>query len=117
MRIGIFGTFLGHGVFALQAKAGWIEYFTSVGISEPGALVLLPLIGLMDITVALFALFKPLKIVLIWATVWGLTTALIRPIAGEPIWDFVERSSNWAAPLALLFIQGFPRKLKDIFRV
>ncbi|MBI3032485.1 hypothetical protein HYY69_03350 [Candidatus Woesearchaeota archaeon] len=116
LRIGIFGSFLGHGVFALMIKKSWIPYLTIVGFSEQTATTLLFLIGITDICVALFALFKPLKIVLLWATIWGFATALIRPIAGEPIWDFVERSANWAAPLALLIIQGFPRSLKELFK-
>ena len=117
LRIGIFGTFLGHGIFALGVKESWIPFFTAVGISESAAITLLPLIGAMDILVALFALLFPLRIILIWAALWGFITALIRPIAGDPIWDFVERSANWAAPLALLAIQGFPKKIKDFFRV
>lgn len=117
LRIGIFGTFLGHGIFALQVKEGWIPYFEAVNISVATAETLLPLIGIMDILVAIIALFRPLKAVLIWAVFWGIATALIRPIAGEPIWDFVERTSNWAAPLALLAIQGFPKKFREIFRV
>lgn len=115
LRIGIFGSFLGHGVFALQVKQNWLPYFTAVGMSESAGTVLLPLIGILDIAVALLALFWPLRIVLAWAAVWGFWTALLRPIAGEPIWDFVERWANWAAPLALLALQGFPRKLKDWF--
>jgi hypothetical protein len=113
LRLGIFGSFLGHGVFALMGKESWIPYFTSVGISESVATTLLPLIGVMDVTVALFALFWPLRIVLAWAATWGMVTALIRPISGEPIWDFVERWANWAAPLALLALRGFPKKAKD----
>lgn len=113
LRLGIFGSFFGHGVFALQAKAGWLPYFTAVGMSEATGTTLLPLIGVMDIVVALLALFWPLRIVLAWAAVWGLWTALLRPIAGQPIWDFVERWANWAAPLALLALQGWPKKAQD----
>ncbi|MDP2672551.1 MAG: hypothetical protein Q8O84_01945 [Nanoarchaeota archaeon] len=116
LRIGIFGTFLGHGVFALLGKQSWIPYFTSIGFSESTALTLLPLIGSIDILVALFALIKPIRIVLIWATFWAVVTALIRPISGEPIWDFVERTANWAAPLALLYLRELPKNLKEFFR-
>ena len=115
LRIGVFGTFLGHGVFALLVKQSWIPYFTSVGISESMAVFLLPLIGIIDITVAIFALAKPIRAVLIYASVWAFMTALIRPISGEPIWDFVERTANWAVPLALLYLRGFPKKLKELF--
>jgi hypothetical protein len=117
LRLGVFGTFLGHGIFALQVKPGWLPYFTAVGISESTGAALLPLIGMMDVVVAILALVWPLRIVLVWATIWGFWTALLRPIAGQPIWDFIERWANWAAPLGLLALQGFPRKLKDWFEV
>ena len=113
LRLGVFGSFFGHGIFALQVKQSWLPYFTAVGLSESVGTVLLPLIGIMDIVVALIALLYPLRIVLVWAAAWGFWTALMRPIAGEPIWDFVERSANWAAPLALLALQGCPKKAKD----
>ena len=115
LRIGIFGTFLGHGVFALLVKQSWIPYFTSLGISESTAIILLPLIGILDITVAIFALVKPIRAILIYAGIWAFITALIRPISGEPIWDFVERTANWAAPLALLYLRGIPKTLKEFF--
>ncbi|OGJ43186.1 hypothetical protein A3J23_01770 [Candidatus Peregrinibacteria bacterium RIFCSPLOWO2_02_FULL_48_14] len=117
LRIGIFGSFLGHGVFGLGVKAAWIPYLTVVGFSESSAETLLPLIGGLDIVVAFFALLLPLRIVLVWAALWGFATALMRPIAGEPVWDFVERWANWAAPLALLALHGFPKGLKDLFKV
>ncbi len=115
LRIAVFGTFLGHGIFALLAKQSWLPYFTSIGIPESVAIVLLPLIGILDISVAIFALIKPIRIILIWASVWAFTTAIIRPISGEPIWDFVERTANWAAPLALLHLRGIPKTLKGLF--
>lgn len=117
LRLGVFGSFLGHGVFALQVKAGWLPYFTAVGMSEATGKMLLPLIGTMDVLVAILALFWPLRAVLAWATVWGLWTGLLRPIAGQPIWDFVERWANWAAPLALLTLQGWPKKAKEWLKV
>jgi hypothetical protein len=42
---------------------------------------------------------------------WGLLTATIRPLAGEPIWEFVERVPNWAVPLAFFDLRsmGQPR--------
>lgn len=117
LRIGVFGAFLGHGIFALGVKQGWIPLITAFGFSEATATTMLPLIGIMDIIVAFMALIWPIRIVLIWATFWAFSTALARPIAGDPIWDFVERTANWAAPLALLVLQGVPKKLKDIFTV
>lgn len=107
LRIAVFGEFLGHGVFALQGKQAWVEWFSKFGVSDAGlAAQLLFLVGLADITVALIVLFRPVRWVLLWAAFWGFWTALVRPLVGEPIWDFVERSANWGAPLALYYLLG-----------
>jgi len=116
LRIAVAGEFLGHGIFALQQKAGWIKYFTAVNISPDTALTLMTYIGILDILVVLFVLFRPVKIVLLWAAFWGFATALVRPLAGEPVWDFVERFANIGAPLALLFLLGWPGTIKGWFR-
>ena len=77
--------------------------------------ILLGQIGV-DLLVAFIVLARPIRIALLWAAVWGFWTALLRPIAGEPVWDFVERWANWGAPLALLMLRGrFPRTLKELF--
>lgn len=114
LRVTVAGEFVGHGVFALQIKEGWIPYFEAVGISAAGAETLLPFIGAMDLLLALVVLFRPVPILLLWMAFWGFLTALIRPIAGSPGWDFIERWANWGAPLALLLIKfGWPKKFKD----
>ncbi|MEK6907017.1 MAG: hypothetical protein AABW45_00655 [Nanoarchaeota archaeon] len=116
LRIGIFGTFLGHGIFALQLKPRFIEMLTAfIGVTGTLANNLMYLIGAIDVIVGIFALFYPMRLVLIYASVWGFLTALARPIANDPIWDFVERWANWAAPLALLYLRGLPKKFKDLF--
>ena len=116
LRLGIFGTFLGHGIFALQLKPRFIEMLTAMtGATNVLANNLMILIGIIDVLVALFALFYPFRLMLIYASLWGFLTALARPIANDPIWDFVERWANWAAPLALLYLKGLPKKFKDLF--
>jgi hypothetical protein len=105
LRIGVAGEFLGHGVFALQGKQDWINWFGKFGVSDPStASTLLVLVGILDILVALVVLVKPIRPVLLWAAFWGFWTALVRPLVGMPIWDFVERFANWAAPLALYYL-------------
>jgi len=109
LRIAVAGEFIGHGVFALQQKAGWIKYFNAVGFSGDQALALMPWIGAMDILLAILTLVRPVRLALLWMALWGFWTALLRPIAGEPVWDFVERWANWGAPLALLMLYGWPK--------
>lgn len=117
LRVGIAGTFLGHGAFAFGVKTSWVPFLTYVGFSSDTAVTLMPIIGVMDVIIAIFALIKPIRIVLVWAVVWAFSTALMRPLTGAPIWDFVERAANWAAPLALLALQGFPKSIKNLFTV
>lgn len=113
LRIAVAGEFIGHGVFALQGKKAWIGWFANFGITDPGlAVQLLFLVGFIDIVIALVVLVKPVRIVLLWAAFWGFWTALVRPLVGEPIWDFIERWANWGAPLALLLLAGWPKSFK-----
>lgn len=105
LRIAVAGEFVGHGVFALQGKKDWIGWFADFGIPDAGlAAKLLFIVGLADLAVAVIVLLRPVKIVLLWAVFWGFWTALVRPIVGQPIWDFIERSANWGAPLALYYL-------------
>lgn len=101
LRVGIFLTFLGHGIVAIQGPLRWIDYLEFIGFSSDRASDILPLIGFLDILVALTILIKPYKYVVLWASIWAFSTALIRPLSGEEIWAFVERGSNWMTPLAL----------------
>ena len=118
LRVATAGSFIGHGMFALQGKEGWFKYFEAVGISNPETIItLLLLVGILDIALAILILIKPVRIAILWMAFWGLWTAMIRrPIGPDPVWDFVERWANWGAPLALLFLLGWPRNFREWFR-
>ena len=117
LRIAVAGEFIGHGVFALQGKKDWIGWFAKFGISDPEiAAQLLFILGIVDIMLAIFILIRPVRVILLWMAFWGFWTALLRPIVGMPVWDFVERWANWGAPLALLLLIGWPKSLKEWFR-
>ena len=118
LRIAVAGEFLGHGVFALQAKASWFKYFRAVGITGDETIkTILLLVGIVDVVLAILILIKPVRIALLYMAFWGFWTALIRwPIGpDEPVWDFLERWANWGAPLALLLILGWPKNWKEWF--
>lgn len=113
LRVGVSGEFIGHGVFALQGKAAWIGWTEQLlGVTTETATQLITLVGTLDIIVGITVLFVSIPAVLLWAAIWGFWTALIRPLVGEPIWDFIERFANWAAPLALLMLNGWPKDAK-----
>ena len=117
LRISVAGEFIGHGVFALQGKKDWVNWFSVFGISDANtATSLLFLIGAMDIALAVLILIKPVRIALLCMAFWGFWTALLRPIVGLPVWDFVERWANWGAPLALLLTLGWPKTFKEWFK-
>lgn len=105
LRIAVAGEFLGHGMFGIQGKAtwvGWTQQLLGVDAATAGTIILL--VGIMDILLAFIVLVKPIRPLVLWMAAWGLWTALLRPIVGEPIWDFVERWANWGAPLALYYM-------------
>lgn len=116
LRIAVAGEFIGHSVFALQGKKAWIDWIHQLTGAEIGtAATLLTFIGLADLLVALIVLVRPIRAVVLWAAFWGFWTALVRPLVGEPIWDFVERWTNWGAPLALLLFLGWPKNWNEWF--
>jgi len=117
LRVAVAGEFIGHGVFALQGRKTWVEWFSIFGISDVGlATQLLFLIGVIDIALAVLILIKPVRLALLWMAFWGFWTALMRPIAGDSAFEFVERWANWGAPLALLLLIGWPRSFREWFK-
>jgi hypothetical protein len=107
LRIACAAEFIGHGAFGIITKPVWVNYFGVVGIPPWLAYKLMPLIGSIDISLGIVVLFYPLRAALLYMAFWGLLTATIRPLAGEPIWEWVERAPNWGVPLALLYLRGF----------
>jgi hypothetical protein len=107
LRIGVFGCFIGHGAFGIITKAAWVPYFAVAHVSEPWAWRLMPWVGMMDITVGVLALAYPCRAVFSWAVIWGLWTALLRPLSGESCWEFWERAGNYGVPLAIIAVVGW----------
>ena len=101
--------FVGHGAFGIITKVAWVPYFELVGIPERWAYRLMPVVGSVDIFMGFLVLLKPIRAALLYMAVWGLWTALLRPLAGEPVWETVERAPNYFIPLALLYLRGIPR--------
>lgn len=117
LRIAVAGEFLGHGVLALQGKAQWLGWIREITAADPDtAATLLSIIGFADVLVAVVVIVKPIRLALLWAAFWGFWTALLRPLVGEPIWDFVERWANWGAPLSLLILRGWPASVREWLR-
>lgn len=104
LRIASAMCFIGHGAFGIITKAIWCNYFGVFGIGHNAAYTLMPYVGAADICFGILILFYPLRIIVGWLVVWGVFTALLRPLSGEPFAEFIERAGNYGAPLALLLL-------------
>jgi len=113
LRVACACEFVGHGAFGIITKAGWVPYFAVVGVPEWLAYRLMPMIGTVDITLGLLVALRPVRAALLYMAFWGFWTALLRPLSGEPLWEFVERAPNWAVPLAFLYLRGFGRSWNE----
>lgn len=117
LRIGTWLCFVGHGAFGLRMKAGWLPLFAGVGIAGRTAYHLMPLIGATDIVVGTLLLVQPRAALTAYAVGWTIWTAALRPIAGLPVWEFVERAGNFGVPLVLLFLSAPARALDGTSRI
>jgi hypothetical protein len=114
LRMACAAEFVGHGAFGILTKAAWVPYFGVVGIPPELAWKLMPVIGTLDILLGLYVgLVRPARAVLLYLAFWGLVTAMIRPLSGEPIWEFVERVPNWAIPFMFLCVRGLGRSRRE----
>jgi hypothetical protein len=98
--------FIGHGAFGIITKQIWCNYFAVVGIGHDMSYTLMPYVGMMDILFGISLLVYPIRAVAGWLVIWGLITASMRPLSGEPIAEFIERAGNFGAPFVLLLMQG-----------
>jgi hypothetical protein len=89
-------------MFGIRQKPEWLIFFAPFGIAESVALPLMSLIGFIDIAIAYFALLNPRRVVFMYAAIWGLFTALLRPLVGLSVFETLERAGNYGPPFALL---------------
>ena len=109
LRVAAALCFIGHGAFGLVTKAAWVPYFGVVGIPESWAWRLMPVVGAVDVLAAVAVLVAPRTLPLLYMVAWATWTALLRPLAGEPVWEALERAGNYGVPLALVVLTGLPR--------
>ena len=98
--------FIGHGAFGIITKPIWFNYFAVFGISHNMAYHLMPWLGTVDILLGISMLVYPMRAVAAWLVIWGIVTALLRPLSGESFAEVIERAGNYGAPLALLTLYG-----------
>jgi hypothetical protein len=116
-RLALCAEFVGHGAFGVLTKQAWVPYFTLFGFPEAWAWTLMPVVGSLDITLGLLALLAPTRAGLLYMGGWGFLTALLRPLAGEGGWEWLERSSNFGVPWLMLWMHGVRPDVRSWFAV
>jgi hypothetical protein len=116
-RLALCAEFVGHGAFGVMTKQAWVPYFTLFGFPESWAWTLMPVVGSIDITLGLLALLAPTRAGLLYMGCWGFLTALLRPLAGEGGWEFLERSYNFGVPWLMLWVHGVSPQMTSWFTV
>ena len=109
--------FIGHGAFGIITKPIWCNYFAVFGIDHASAYKLMPFAGSADILFGLIILFYPIRAVFMWLVAWGIITAALRPLSGEPFAEFIERAGNFGAPLALLALTATRSNWRPVLQV
>jgi hypothetical protein len=115
LRVASAMCFIGHGAFGIVTKFVWCNYFAVFGIGHVMAYRIMPSLGVLDISMGLLLLFYPARIIVLWLVLWGLITAALRPLSGEPLAEFLERAGNFGAPMALLLLCGTENKIPSWF--
>ncbi len=115
LRTAVVMCFIGHGAFGIITKAIWCNYFAVVGIDKALSYQLMPIVGSIDIILGLIMLFYPVRAIAAWLIFWGVMTASLRPLSGEPFAELVERAGNYGVPVALLLLHGIPNNVKGWF--
>jgi phosphohistidine phosphatase SixA len=109
LRFAVALCFIGHGAFGILGKQAWLPYFGVIGIGEAAAWRMMPVVGAVDIAVGVLALVAPTRAGFAWAGLWALWTAALRPLAGESVFELLERAGNYGVPIAILAWAGLPR--------
>jgi hypothetical protein len=115
LRVGCALCYVGHGVFGVLQKPAWFAYFTVVGMGHDAASAWMPIVGAWDIAMGVLVLASPRAAIALWMTAWAMWTALLRPLAGEPVWETLERAGNFGVPLALLLHMARARSWRAWF--
>lgn len=107
--------FIGHGAFGIITKPIWCNYFAVFGIDKALSYQLMPVVGSIDILLGILMIIYPMRAIAGWLVIWGITTAFLRPLSGEPFAEFIERAGNYLVPLAFLLLTGISWNWKSLF--
>ncbi|HEY7293440.1 MAG TPA: hypothetical protein VH916_00305 [Dehalococcoidia bacterium] len=113
LRISVAALLIGHGGIGVFDHPGWASYFHLFGIgrSTVQAHSLIPLLGWCEIGLGLAVLIRPFRGLLLFVLVWKVFEEILRPVAGEHVGQFIERFGDYCAPLALIIVLTYLKRL------
>jgi hypothetical protein len=92
----------GHGALNLLVrKPVFAVQYSMLGLHFPWAE---PLVGGLECVLALAVLIRPAFGLLVGVFAWKLATEALSPMAGSPVWVFIEHGGSYAAPLVLALL-------------
>ena len=107
LRFTVAGLLIGHGgIGVFRHPQAWTAYFTVLGINAAAVAdrSLIETVGWVEIALGTVVLIRPFRGLLLFVFCWKLATEFLRPLAGEEIGQFIERSGSYAAPIALALL-------------
>jgi hypothetical protein len=121
LRLATAGAYIGHGAYgAFMQKPGWYGLLDELGYSRASvdANNLHIIFGSFEMALGVLALVLPIPALLLFMVIWKIGSEFLwYPGHGLPAWEWVERWSNYTAPLALIIVRGWPRTFADWFRL
>ena len=113
MRFSIAFLLIGHGGLGIWAdKKEWVDFFAYFGLnpSVVRSLHLSQSVGWCEVIMGIMVLIKPSGSFLIFVLIWKIGTELLRPLVGQPIYQFIKRGGDYVLPLALFWLVDFPKR-------
>lgn len=109
MRASIALLLIGHGGLGIWAhKKEWFDFFDFFGIDQATVTSahLSQFVGWFEVGLGLAVLLRPVRSLLVFVLAWKVGTELLRPLVGQPNYQFIERGGDYALPIALLMLMG-----------
>jgi phosphohistidine phosphatase SixA len=85
----------GHGWLAIQSKPLLVQHLSLIGVRHE----MVPLFGGGEVLLAVLCIARPTVGIFVAAAVWKIATESLFIAAGAPLWEFIERSGSYVAPL------------------
>ena len=117
IRIIVAYIFASHGIKALLQNEIMLQYFTFLGFTTSASAILLALVGIVDLIVAGFVLFKPKRIVVIWTIFWPMVVAIMGQVVNpDKLSHFLTHLIEHILPGVILYLVLFTPLVKILIK-